>query len=136
MSAIIPQSHRDLLERPITVMLVTLMPDHQPQASPVWCSYDGARILVNTVRGRQKDRNMSARPQVTLLAIDPDDSYRYIEVRGVVDEITEDGAWEHMNSLSARYAGKDDFYDGLPEYRRQETRVIYKIKPVHVNTTG
>ena len=128
----IPNDFKDLLERPIVVTLVTLMPDNQPQATPVWFSYDGSHIWVNTARGRQKDRNMSERPQVTVLAVDPDNPYRYMEVRGTVDEATEDGALEHINSLAKRYVGRDDYYAAMPEQRGKETRVIYKIKPVRV----
>jgi len=130
--ATIPNDFKDLLERPIVVTLVTLMPDNQPQATPVWFSYDGSHIWVNTARGRQKDRNMSERPQVTVLAVDPDNPYRYMEVRGTVDEATEDGALEHINSLAKRYVGRDDYYAAMPEQRGKETRVVYKIKPVKV----
>lgn len=125
---------RDLLERPIVVTLVTLMPNHQPQASPVWFSWDGSHIWINTARGRQKDRNMSARPQVSILSVDPDDPYRYLEVRGVVDEITEEGALAHINSLSKRYRGREDYYAANPAQRGKETRVIYKIRPTRVIT--
>lgn len=132
MTDIIPAAFKDLLERPIVVTLVTLMPDGQPQATPVWFSYDGAHIWVNTARGRQKDTNMTERPQVTVLSVDPDNAYRYLEVRGLIDEITEEGALEHINMLSKRYFGREDFYANNPEGRQRETRVIYKIRPVRV----
>ena len=132
MSAKIPKAYRDLLERPVVVTLVTLMADGQPQASPVWFSYDGTHLLINTARGRQKDRNMTARPQVTILFLDPEDPYRYMEIRGVVDEITEEGALEHINHLCYRYWAREDFYATIPENRDKEIRVIYKIKPVRV----
>lgn len=128
----IPLDYLDLMERPVVVTLVTLMPDGQPQASPVWFTFDGTYIWVNTAKGRQKDKNMRERPQVTVLAIDPDNPYRYLEVRGVVAEITEDGGVEHINSLSDRHYGRPDFFAG-DEYRRQrEVRVIFKIRPEHV----
>lgn len=129
---IIPEDFQDLLSRPIVVTLVTLMPDNQPQATPVWFSYDGSHILVNTAQGRQKDRNMRERPQVTVLSVDPDNPYRYLEVRGRVDEITEEGALEHINTLSHRYVGREDFYASMPEQRGKETRVIFKIRPERV----
>lgn len=128
--SIIPEDRKDLLERPIVVTLVTLMPDYQPQATPVWFSYDGTHIWVNTAKGRAKDKNMRARPQVTILSVDPENPYRYLEVRGVVEEITEEGALDHINRLSARYFGREDYYGGGNEARRgKETRVIFKIKP-------
>lgn len=136
MSVVIPEERKDLLERPIVATLVTLMPDHQPQATPVWFNYDGERIWVNTARGRQKDKNMRARPQVTLLVIDPDNPYRWIEVRGHVSEITEEGAVDHISLLAKRYVGRDDYYANMPEQRHKETRVIYKITPDKVLSNG
>jgi PPOX class probable F420-dependent enzyme len=136
MSEQIPNDFRDLLDRPIVVALVTLMPDNQPQATPVWCSYDGEHVLVNTARNRQKDRNMSERPQVTVLSIDPENPYRWLEVRGVVDEITENGAVDHINQLSAKYRNQPDYYANNPAQKERETRVMYKIRPVRVVTSG
>lgn len=132
----IPQKHRDLTERPVIVSLATMLPSGQPQVTPVWWSYDGTYIWVNTVRGRLKERNMSANPLVTILAIDPDNPYRWMEVRGCVDSVTEEGALDHINMLAKRYRGRDDYYAPMPEQRGKETRVIYKIRPTHVTTGG
>lgn len=132
MTVTIKDEFKDLLERPIVVTLVTLMPDNQPQASPVWFNFDGTHILVNTARGRQKDINMTERPQVTVLVIDPDNPYRYLEVRGLIDVSTEEGALEHINSLSDRYLGRPDYYAGNPDAKDNEVRVIYKIKPTRI----
>jgi len=93
----IPESHRDLLGRPLTVALSTRMPDRSAQTQPVWCSLDGNDVLVNTTRQRQKGRNLTADPRATVLALDPGDSSRWIEIRGDVD-LTEDGAPEHLDS--------------------------------------
>lgn len=136
MAVSIPEKHRDLLERAIVVSLATVMPSSQPQVTPVWCSYDGTHIWINTARGRLKDRNMQRNERVTILAIDPDNPYRWIEVRGCVDEITEEGALDHINSLAKLYRGRDDYYAPMPDQRYKETRVIYKILPMHVTTGG
>lgn len=128
----IPDTHRDLVERPIVITLVTLMPDSQPQATPVWFNFDGTYIWVNSARGRQKDLNMRARPQVTLLIIDPADPYRYMEIRGKVDQINEDGALEHIVDLCERYLDHRDFYRNNPEGANTEIRVSYRIKPDHI----
>lgn len=136
MSAIIPESHLDLLERPVVITLVTLMPDGQPQASPVWFSYNGEHIWLNSAAGRQKDRNMRARPRVTMLFVDPEDPYRYMEVRGVVQEINEEQGLEHINMLSDRYWGRPDYFAGKEERRATEQRVVYKVKPEHVVARG
>jgi PPOX class probable F420-dependent enzyme len=128
-SATVPEKAKDLLERPIIVTLATLSRNNQPQAQPVWFSYDGDHIWINTARGRRKDKNMTERPQVSILSVDPDNPYRYLEVRGVVEEITEEGAVDHINALAKRYRGRDNYYEGQEERRALETRVIYKIKP-------
>ena len=132
MSNVIPDNLKNLLEEPIVVGLVTTMPDGHPQATPVWCSYDDEHILVNSTNSRQKDENMRERPRVTVLAINPENPYNYLEVRGEVVEITEEGALEHIHQLSKLYFNRDDFYANTPELRGKETRVIYKIKPLHV----
>lgn len=136
MAVNVPDSIKDLLERPIVVTLATTMEDHTPQATPVWFSWDGERIWINTARGRAKDDNMTERPNVSILSIDPENPYRYLEVRGVVDEITEEGAVDHIDSLSARYLNKPDYYGGDLERKASETRVIYKIRPTRVLAHG
>ncbi|MEP0763391.1 MAG: PPOX class F420-dependent oxidoreductase [Chloroflexota bacterium] len=136
MAVQIPASHRDLLDGPVFVTLVTLMPDGHPQATPVWCNTDGDYILINSVRGRQKDRNMGRDPRVTILAIDPQNSYRWIQVRGKVVEVTEKGAVEHINALSKLYTGNEDYYAFSPAAKGKETRVIYRIEPLKITARG
>lgn len=134
----IPDSHRDLLDRPIVVALVTLMPDGWPQATPIWCMYDGEYVIINTARGRQKDRNMKHRSRVTVLSIDPDDPYRWLEVRGEVVDVTEEGAVDVINTLAKMYRNADSYYGGVtPSHLRdQETRVTFKVQPIRVLTGG
>ncbi|MBZ0294070.1 MAG: PPOX class F420-dependent oxidoreductase [Anaerolineae bacterium] len=136
MSTTIPETHEDLLSAPNFVTVVTVMPSGQPQASVLWSSFDGEHIVLNTARGRQKDRNIHANTHVTVLAVDHEDPYRWIEVRGVVDEITEEGALDHINSLSLSYRGYEDYYKNMPQLRGVEQRMIFKIKPTHINTGG
>ena len=138
MSAMIPESHRDLLEEPVFVTLATVMPDGQPQCSVVWCSYDGEHVLINTTRGRQKAENMAERPKVTLLAIDPEDPYRYLEVRGKVIEMTEEGALEHIDALAKQYLNAPSYYGHAApaENQEKETRVICKIEPTRARPFG
>lgn len=130
MTHIIPESKIDLLEGPVVVILVTINPDGHPQATPVWCSYDGRHILVNANKGRRKDKNMRRDPRVTICVLDPANPYRYLEVRGIVEEITEEGGADHIDQLAKLYYGRDDFYNGDEALRARETRVIYKIKPI------
>ena len=82
MSALIPPSHRDLVECPPVAALTTVMPDGYPQTSVVWCDADGPDVRINTMRGFQKERNMRCEPRVTLLCYDPREPLRYLEVRG------------------------------------------------------
>ncbi len=131
--ASVPETHKDLIERPIVAALATLMPDNQPQVTPVWFSYEDDFLLVNTARGRQKDQNMSERPKVTLLIIDPENPYRYLEIRGTVIEINEEEGLEHINRLSRRYRGREDYYEGQESLRGKEQRAVFKIKPDAIN---
>jgi len=121
----IPESHRDLLtpEARAFGYLATLMPDGSPQLTPLWFDTDGDHILLNSAKGRIKDKNMRARRQVALLITDPRDPFgRYIQIRGVVVEVTEEGALEHIQKLSLRYDNKPwTIVEG-------QTRVIYKIR--------
>lgn len=124
----LPASHLDLLTRPIPGVLTTLMPDGQPQSSLVWCDYDGTCARVNTSYERQKGRNLRADPRVTLLIVDPDDTGRYLEIRGAV-ELVEAGALDHLDALTRAYTRHPRYYGYVfPETKRsQETRVIARI---------
>jgi PPOX class probable F420-dependent enzyme len=125
----IPSEYQDLLkdDRRAYLFLATAMPDGSPQVTPVWFSTEGSYILVNTARGRVKDRNMRARSNVAMVIQDPDDPYRYIQIRGHVAEITTTGADEHINALSLKY----DNEPWKPQPDSQ--RVIFKILPEHVD---
>lgn len=133
MSNLIPDSHKDLLLGAVVVSLATVNPDGQPQVTPVWVDYDGEHLLVNTARGRQKDRNMTERPLVTVLAIDPTNPYRWMEIRGKVVAQTEDGAVEFMDRMAKLYFGRDKYYAGPnAENAGKETRILYSIQPEKV----
>jgi PPOX class probable F420-dependent enzyme len=132
MSQTISESHYDLLDGPVVVMLATLMPDGQPQVTPVWCDRHDNQIWVNSAAGRQKDQNMRHNERVTVAALDPENPYRYLEVRGRVVEIVEgQPAFDHIHKLSHDYFARPYTFND-PD----EQRVIYKIEPLHVNTGG
>ena len=107
----IPDSHKDMLGKAAFGHLATLNPDGSPQSTP----------------GRWKDRNMRRDSRVALSIIDPDNAYRYLEVRGRVVDITEEGALDHINKLAKMYLGKDEY----PFLQPGEVRVKYKIAPEH-----
>jgi PPOX class probable F420-dependent enzyme len=126
----IPPSHRDLLRRPLAVAFSTRMPDGSAQTHPVWCSLDGNDVLVNTTRQRRKGRNLTADPRATVLAVDPDDSGRWIEIRGDVD-LVDDGALAHLDRLTRQHTGHEHYYGTVypVEQRRHENRVIARVHP-------
>ncbi|MDW8317479.1 MAG: PPOX class F420-dependent oxidoreductase [Anaerolineae bacterium] len=123
----IPASHLDLFEKRSFAHLATVMADGSPQVTPVWIDFDGRHLLVNTAKGRVKDRNMRRDGRVALSILDPDDPYRRLQIRGRVVEVAEEGAWEHIDALARKYWGDQPF-----PRRPGEVRVIFKIEPVHV----
>ena len=126
----IPDQYLDLFERPVSVSLATLLSDGTPQVQPVWCSFDGTHLLVNTEKGRQKYRNLSRRRRATILAVDPANDSRWVEIRGEVVEETEQGADEHIDALARRYLGVDKY----PWNQPGDVRVIFRIAPRRVVT--
>ena len=138
MSSTIPDSHRDLIDGPILVTFTTIMPDGQPQSTITWCNGKGERVWVNSTVGRQKDKNIRRDPRVTLLALDPGNPYRWIEIRGVVETISEEGGAAHIDELARLYADAPAYYGHVTpaEQAPLETRVIYKIRPGRVLAFG
>lgn len=132
MPAAIPEKHLDLFNKKAFASLGTIMPDGHPQVTPVWVDYDGTHVLVNTAKGRVKDRNMKRDPRVSLAIIDPDNPYHYLEVRGTVAEITEDGADQHIDKMAKKYLGQDKY----PGRQPGEVRVLYKIVPEKFSSMG
>jgi PPOX class probable F420-dependent enzyme len=132
MAATIPEKYRDLFSKQAFAHLGTVMPDGSPQVTPVWVDYDGNHIRVNTAKGRVKDRNMRRNKKVALSITDPENPYRHVTVRGEVEDITEQGADAHIDSLAKKYLGKDKY----PFRQPGEVRVIYKIRPEKVAAMG
>jgi len=125
----IPQSHLDLFTKKAFAHLATLMADGKPQTTPVWVDYDGERVVINTAEGRQKDKNMQRDGRVALSISDPDNPYRYLEVRGRVSERTHQGADLHIDAMALKYLGQAKY----PYRRPGEVRVIYKVTPEHTS---
>jgi len=130
--AIIPDNFLDLFQKKAFANLATLMPDGSPQVTPVWVDYDGSHVIINSARGRQKDKNMQKNAKVALSILDPDNPYRYLEIRGKVDAITEQGADAHIDKMAKKYMGKDTY----PYRRAEEVRVMYKILPTKTSQMG
>lgn len=128
----IPESHVDLLERPVLAMLATVQPNGQPQVTPVWADLDNGQVRVNTAAGRQKWKNMIARPLATITVADPDNPQRYIEIRGRIARHTEENGDEVIDKLAADYLGVASY----PHRNPAETRVTFYIEPTRVIATG
>ena len=128
MAQSIPESHVGLLKKPVFAHFVTLMKDGSPQSTPVWVEYDGTHVLVNSAVGRVKDKNVRRDPRVALSLTDPENPYRYLEIRGRVVEITQKGADALIDKLAFKYLGKEKY----PFREPGEQRVIFKIAPEKV----
>jgi PPOX class probable F420-dependent enzyme len=124
--SVIPARLRDLLsdEKQAFAALALTLADGSPQVTPIWFSWDGEHVILNTARGRVKDRVMRRGGQVALLIVDPVDPYRYVQIRGRVVEETEAGAYDTICDLRLKYRG-DRNYPRNPG----EVRVTYRVLP-------
>jgi PPOX class probable F420-dependent enzyme len=131
--AVIPEQYFDLLQqKKAFANLATIMKDGSPQVTPVWFDYTGGLIRVNTAKGRVKARNLREGAAVALSIMDPDNAYRYIQIRGRVKRVVEAGADQHIDSLAKKYLGKDKY----PFAQPGEVRVLYEIEPLAANAMG
>ena len=124
--------YRDIFDKKTFCYVTTVGNDGMPQVTPVWCEFDGTHIVFNTARGRVKDRNLAKNPRVAIAAADPDNPYRYVQVRGRVAEITEQGADAHIDKMTRKYTGQDRY----PSKKPGEVRMIVKILPERVQGMG
>jgi PPOX class probable F420-dependent enzyme len=124
----VPASHLDLLTRPICGVLTTMGSDGQPQSSLVWTDWDGECARANTTLERRKGRNLRANPRVSLLVVDPDNTSRFVQIRGDA-ELVREGALEHLDTLTRQYTDHPCYYGHVypPEQQARETRVIVRI---------
>ena len=129
----IPDKYLDLLQRKKAfAVLATTMPDGSPQVTPVWFDYKDGIVRVNTAKGRVKARNLKAGAAVALAVIDPDNPYRYIQIRGRVRRVSEQGAGAHIDSLAKKYLGKDKYPNAAPG----EVRLMCEIEPAAASGMG
>lgn len=137
MSSIIPDSHRDLLEKPIVVTLITITPDNKPHAVAVWQKFDGEHILISVDYGTRKHKNILANPNVAVSVLDPQDPYRYLTVNGTAEAI-EAGALELLDELTRFYKGKPEYFGYVEAVERKETYrgCVLKITPQHIIKVG
>jgi PPOX class probable F420-dependent enzyme len=128
MADTLTEQAKDLLRRPVLVSLATLAHDGTPQLTPLWVDVEGDDVVVNTAEGRAKAVNIRRDPHVALCVIDPDDPYNVVVVRGVVSEVTTEGADAHIDALAKKYLGLDEY----PMRQPGEVRVKIRIRPERV----
>ncbi len=128
----IPASHRDLLTGVTFAHLATLMKDGSPQVTPVWIDVDGDIVVFNSAESRVKTRNLDRDGRVALSIQDPQNPYRYLQIRGRVTERTDEGADAHIDKMAKKYLGQDSY----PWRDPSEKRVIFRIQPTSVQAYG
>lgn len=129
----IPAAYMDLLQQKTTFAhLATVMKDGSPQVTPVWFDFTNGHVRVNTAKGRVKARNLHEGARVAMSIIDPDNAYRYLQIRGQVVRATEEGASAHIDSLAKKYLGKDKY----PFSQPGEVRIMYEIEPLATHAMG
>jgi PPOX class probable F420-dependent enzyme len=129
--ATIPANFLDLFQKQAFASLATLNSDGGPQVTPVWCDFDGTHVVINTARGRVKDRNLRRDGRVALSIADPENPYRYLGIQGRVVEMTESGADAHIDKMAKKYLNKDKYPFRAPG----EVRVLVRITPEKVHTS-
>ncbi len=127
--ALIPEDLMDLLlpEKKAFASLALTLADGSPQVTVIWFGWDGTHIILNTARGRVKDKVMHRGGRVALAIIDPGDPYRYVQIRGRVVDETEQGAYDVICDLRLKYRGDRDF-----PRKPGEVRVTYRVLPEQV----
>lgn len=129
----IPAAYMDLLqEKKAFANLATIMQDGSPQVTPVWFDFTNGRVRVNTAKGRVKARTLWEGSRVAMSILDPENPYRYLQIRGQVVSATEAGAAAHIDSLAKKYLGKDKY----PFSQPGEVRVMYEIEPLAAQAMG
>jgi PPOX class probable F420-dependent enzyme len=129
----VPDGFKDLLTaKKAFANLATINADGTPQVTPVWFDWDGRHVRINSAKGRVKDKNLRRTPSVALSIQDPDNPYRYVQIKGRVTSVTETGADAHIDALAKKYLGQDRY----PYRKADEVRVTYVIAPDRVQTMG
>ncbi len=130
MTSNIPSQYLDLLQqKKAFASLATSMPDGSPQVTPVWFDYKDGIVRVNSAKGRVKVRNMKEGSRVALAIMDPDNPYRYVQIRGRIARVTEAGAAAHADALAKKYLGVDKY----PYAKPGEVRVTFEIEPISIS---
>ncbi len=128
----IPKTHSDLLESKALAHVATIGPKGEPQVNPVWFGWDGENILFSQTKTRQKYKNVQREPRLSLSIVDPNNPFRYLEIRGSVVKIEEDPDFDFINSMSKKYLGIDKYQGHQPG----DERVVIVVRPEHSTHMG
>jgi PPOX class probable F420-dependent enzyme len=129
---VIPDTHRDLLDAKGFAHLASTGPEGHPQSHPVWYDFRDGQLEVSTTKTRQKYRNVRRDPHVAVSILDPDNPYRYLEVRGRVVDFVDDPDKTMIDHLAQKYLGKEEY----PQKDPAAERVTLVIEPDHAATMG
>lgn len=124
----VPESHLDILEKSGFAHVATLGPDGAPQTTPVWYHWDGTILSFSHTTNRQKYRNIRRDPRIAISITDPNDPYRYIEIRGIVQSIDDDSDHQFINAMANKYLGKKTH----PWQQPEDVRVVVRVHPRHI----
>ena len=128
----IPEGYRDLLESTALVHVATLGPDGEPQNNPVWFDWDGEHVKFSQTKTRQKYKNVSRDPRIAFSIVDPENPYRYLEIRGEVTKIEEDPDLDFINAMAKKYLNQDEY----PFHQPGDERVVVFVEPQHTTQMG
>jgi PPOX class probable F420-dependent enzyme len=129
---IIPEGYEDLLGSTALVHVATIGPYGEPQNNPVWFGWDGEHVKFSQSKTRQKYRNLQRDPRVTSSLVNPDNPYRYLEIRGEVDHVEEDPNLDFINSMAKKYLGLDKY----PYHQPGDERIVIFVRPEHTTQMG
>ena len=131
-SSRIPEGYEDLLETNALVHVATIGPDGEPQNNPVWFDWDGEHVKFSQTKTRQKYKNVSRDPRLALSIVDPENPYRYIEIRGEVKKVEEDPDNNFINAMAKKYLGLDEY----PYHQPGDERIVVYVEPGHTTQMG
>lgn len=128
----IPEEYKDLLEKKGFAHVATIGPKGEPQSNPVWFDWDGKNVLFSQTKTRQKVANLEDEPRIAISIQDPENPYRYLEIRGRVASVDEDTGNKFINSMAKKYMDKDEY----PWHQPGDERVVVRVEPVHTSQMG
>lgn len=130
--SVIPPSHLDLLDQVTLIHVATIGPNGEPQNNPVWFDWDGEILSFSQTTGRQKFKNLGRDPRVALSVVDPENPYRYLEVRGTVERIDPDPDFAFIDAMAKKYMDADAY----PFHQPGDERVIVRVRPEKTSSMG